>query len=128
MSTSYRAIDSIMGSGKTTKVIEELRQADPEQQRFIVVTPYLPEVARITTAVPQLDFVSPSDGEGTKLAALHKLLDAGRNIASTHALFQRWSLTTLEKLRTHNYQLIIDETVDCTRAYGSGGEKSVTAA
>jgi hypothetical protein len=120
MSTIYRVIDSIMGSGKTTKIIEELRHADTAQS-YIVVAPYLTEVDRITEAVPELDFVTPSaaDAKTTKLKSFHRLIEAGRNIVSTHALFQRWDTVTLEKLREQGYQLIIDETVDCTRGYGS---------
>lgn len=125
MTTQYRVIDSIMGSGKTTKIIEELRQADPTKQRYLVVTPYLPEVERITNAVPELNFATPSSADSSKLSALHKLLEAGENIASTHALFKRWNSSTLEMLRSHNYELIIDETVDCIREYGAAdGELS----
>jgi len=125
MTTQYRVIDSIMGSGKTTKIIEELRQADPEKHRYLVITPYLPEVERITNAVPELNFATPSSAESSKLSALHKLLEAGENIASTHALFKRWNASTLEMLRSYNYELIIDETVDCIREYGAAtGELS----
>ena len=119
MSTKYRVIDSIMGSGKTTKIIEELRQVDPKKKRYVMITPYLLEVERITKAVPELAFVTPSDNDGSKLSSFHKLLDDGKNIVATHALFKRWSDFTLEKLNAHNYELIIDETVECTREYGS---------
>lgn len=123
--TKYRVIDSIMGSGKTTKIIEELQHADPVKNRFLVITPYLPEVDRITKAVPELCFKTPSDSDSSKLSALHKLLETGENVVSTHALFKRWNHSTLKALKSQRYELIIDETIDCIREYGSeGGELS----
>lgn len=119
MTAQYRVIDSIMGSGKTTKIIEELRQANPEQDRFLVITPYLDEVERFTNEVPELNFKKTKDSEKSNLAVLHELLAAGENIASTHALFTRWNSQTLELLEKNHYHLIIDETVNCLREYGS---------
>lgn len=119
MTAKYRVIDSIMGSGKTTRIIEELRQADPKQQRFLVITPYLDEVERFTDQVPELNFQKTKSSERTNLSVLHELLEAGENIASTHALFTRWNSITLKLIEEHNYQLIIDETVDCLRQYGT---------
>ena len=123
--TTYRVFDSIMGSGKTTKIIEELRKVDSGQHRYIMVSPYLTEVERITKAVPELNFKNPVNDKTSKLADFHQLIEAGDNIVSTHSLFQSWSPTTLDKLQSQGYELIIDETVDCTRDYGSGkGELS----
>lgn len=117
--TEFRVIDSVMGSGKTTHIINELRQADPKSERYIVITPYLDEVQRFINSVPELGFKSPSDQSGSKLADFHKLVSDGRNIVSTHQLFQNWNKQTLTSLEALGYHLIIDETVDCTRNYGS---------
>ncbi|WP_415906498.1 hypothetical protein ACMXYX_03585 [Neptuniibacter sp. QD72_48] len=119
MTAKYRVIDSVMGSGKTTKIIEELRQANPEEDRFLVITPYLDEVERFTNEVPELDFKKTKNSEKSNLATLHELLEAQENIASTHALFTRWNDKTLELLKSNRYHLIIDETVNCLREYGS---------
>lgn len=123
MTAQYRVIDSIMGSGKTTKIINELRQADRENERFLVITPYLDEVERFTSQVPELNFKKTKSAEATNLATLHQLLEAGENIASTHALFTRWNSSTLELLERNHYSLIIDETVDCIREYGAEKEE-----
>ena len=117
--THYRVIDAIMGAGKTTYIINELKKADPEKARYIVITPYLPEVKRFIGEVLELSFVEPvKKGNSGKLVHLHTLLEQGCNIVSTHELFKRWSMETLALLEQQDYQLIIDETVDCVRQYG----------
>jgi len=121
--TEYRVIDSIMGSGKTTHIINELRHATAQTKRLIIIAPYLTEVNRFISSVPELNFATPSDHGGSKLADFHKLVAAGRNIVSTHQLFLRWNKETLKSLQAQGYDLIIDETVDCIRNYGSGKDE-----
>ena len=54
-----KVVDSIMGSGKTTCLINMMNE-HPEQ-RYLYVTPYLAEVDRITSACSNLHFCQPSE-------------------------------------------------------------------
>ncbi|WP_386722006.1 hypothetical protein [Litoribrevibacter euphylliae] len=119
--TQFRTIDALMGQGKTTLIINELKAVPSNSnQRYIFITPYNDEVERITKAAPHLKFVTPSDEtHSTKLNSFHDLVAAGHNIVSTHELFKRWSDETLMLLSDFGYHLIIDEVVDCVRQYGT---------
>ena len=121
--TLFRVIDSIMGSGKTTHIINKLKQAGEGTARYIVVTPYLKEVERFRSSVPELNFQQPDNSRTTKLADMHRLIAKGHNIVATHSLFHHWNLETLVLLEAHQYHLIIDETIDCTRPYGSASNE-----
>lgn len=106
-----RVIDSIMGSGKTSYAIQMIN-AHPEN-RYVYITPYLDEVERIKMNCP--NFSEPEYNRFTgelKLDSLNTLLDEGKNIASTHALFKLTNRKTIEALRKWNYVLIIDEVME----------------
>src|SRR3712207_3113105 len=93
-------VDSIMGSGKTTFMINLINKThetslgqsffDPnyEAPRFLYVAPLLSEVDRISEACPNLNFHDPEPREGRKLHHLSTLIDEGANICTTHALFR----------------------------------------
>ena len=84
-------IDSIMGSGKTTWAISHMNR-NP-RRKFIFVTPFLTEDARIKNGCPSLNFVEP-DGTFSKLSDIRKLIAEGKNVATTHALLSQWIPTT----------------------------------
>lgn len=106
--------DAIMGSGKSSAAIQYMN-SHPDR-KFIYITPYLDEAARIREACPALRFVEPS----SKLRQFnfHKfehtvsLIEAGRNIASTHNMFLRYTPDMILTLKEQHYTLIIDEDVD----------------
>lgn len=77
-------VDSIMGSGKTSAMINKVN-TDMENN-YIYVTPYLPEVERYIEKTEHRFRQPLNTGDG-KLDYLHRLLAAGENIATTHALF-----------------------------------------
>lgn len=83
--------------------------------KYIFITPYLDEVERIRRACSEREFVSPerkySHGY-SKLEHLHSLLKAGKNIASTHALFSCYTEETKELLKEGHYTLVLDEVLD----------------
>jgi hypothetical protein len=122
-------IDSIMGSGKTTYMIDYINKAysdalgrsflDPSYQtpRFLYVTPLLSEVDRINAQCPGLNFRDPQPVEGRKLHHLATLIDEGANICTTHALFSMLNRAIYEKLREQNYILVIDEVLDCVHMF-----------
>src|SRR5690349_18771773 len=104
-------IDSIMGAGKTTYIIDHMNRAHGRYHldrlsgvvahppRFLYVTPLLEEVDRVKAACPALDFKDPAPIHGRKYFGLDKLIDEGQNIATTHALFGLITKDTLGKLK-----------------------------
>ncbi len=110
-------IDASMGTGKTTFAINMMNDAD-EDKRFLFISPYLSEVERIVEQCASKDFVQPEvDGFNTsKSAALKTLIDDGRNIASTHALFKMMDKETCELIKIQGYILIMDEMVNIIEA------------
>ncbi|WP_088006578.1 hypothetical protein [Indiicoccus explosivorum] len=112
--TKITVIDSIMGSGKTQYAIQRMQEAT-EDERFIYITPYLDEVERIKRGVTSRDFYEPNNAndDGSKMTSLKDLIAQGRDIASTHALFQRADAELVELLTGYGYTLILDEVMDC---------------
>jgi hypothetical protein len=122
-------IDSIMGSGKTTFMINLINQLHTEAlgqsfnhpshelPRFLYVAPLLSEVDRINEKCPGLNFRDPQPKEGRKLHHLSTLIDEGSNICTTHALFRLLTRDIYEKLKRQNYTLIIDEVLDCVNLF-----------
>ncbi len=102
-------IDSIMGSGKTTYIIQMIN-SNPNQ-RYLFIVPYLKEIQRIKMACKGFEEPEESKGE-LKLDSLNKLIRAGRNIVSTHQLFKSANKETFDALKQWNYTLIIDEALE----------------
>lgn len=109
-----RVCDAIMGSGKTSAVIGYIN-AHPEK-KFLYITPYLPEAARIKEGCPAANFIEPSNKipefSFSKAVHTNKLIEQGQNIASTHQCLMYYTSETIQKLKENNYCLIIDEEVD----------------
>ena len=121
--TSITVYDAIMGAGKSTFILNQLRRWHDEDQskvwedghsprNFLVVVPLLSEVDRFTEALPELRFKDPQPVEGRKLHHLRTLIEAGANIVTTHSLFRKLTKEIYELLRERNYVLIIDEVLD----------------
>ena len=109
--TKIKVIDSIMGSGKTNWSINKIK-SEP-QNKFVYITPYLDEIKRVKNATHEDNrMYEPMYKGTTKHENLHKLLREGKNICSTHALFQKSNEITREALRANNYTLILDEVMD----------------
>lgn len=105
--------DAICGKGKTSSAINMMNSSTDD--KFIFITQYLTEVDRIKTACASRNFTSPEFNPKTgtaKLANLHELMAAGRNIASTHALFLNYTNETKRLIEEQHYILVIDEVVD----------------
>lgn len=107
-------VDGIMGSGKSSAAITYLNEHKGE--RFIYITPYLDEAARIKRECPDARFVEPSDKlreyQYKKSAHTAALIKDGRNISTTHQAFKGYSAEMLEDIRRQGYTLIIDENVE----------------
>jgi len=122
--TAITVIDSIMGSGKTTHVINLMNEAHtqnhadtfndlPGDRTFLYVTPMLSEVERVQGACSGLRFRDPQPVHGRKLYHLEQLIDDGENVATTHHLFRMLTPSIYSKLRGQNYTLVIDEVLTC---------------
>ncbi len=126
--TNITVIDSIMGSGKTTYMFDRMKtegiktinwEAETVSQpaNYIYVTPNKTEVDRVIDACPDLLFTQPLPVRGRKLNHLNDLIDSGRSIATTHALFSMLNADTREALVESDYTLIIDEETEWVSEY-----------
>lgn len=105
---------AIMGNGKSSAAITYMNEHSDE--KFIYITPYLEEAARIKKGCKDLHFIEPSNGleEFQFKKSLHTvaLIREGRNIATTHQAFRGYTPETLEMIRRQGYNLIVDENVE----------------
>ena len=106
-------IDSIMGSGKTTSLINMMNEKTEE--KFIYITPYRDEIDRVIDNCPNRYFETPKNFDKinlktcTKYDDLIKIIEQDINVVSTHALFQTFDENIIRVLKEHRYTLILDE-------------------
>lgn len=109
-----KVCDAFMGAGKTSAAINYMRSN--RDKRFIYITPYYDETERIKEACPSLHFWLPSNVheqyDHAKRIHLKHLLEEGKNVSITHALFKLCDNETIDIIRSQNYTVIIDEVVD----------------
>ena len=108
-------IDSIMGSGKTTWIKNEILDKNFDKN-ILYITPFLSEVERILDTSKRKIF-QPQNMGSSKLDNLAKLLNAEMDIASTHELFKRFDDNCRQALRANKYTLILDETIEPIMPY-----------
>lgn len=108
-----------MGTGKSSAAIRYMNEH--KNDKFIYITPYLEEAARIKQGCPALRFVEPTDKlpkyECKKTVHTAALIKEGRNITTTHQAFRRYTAETLEDIKSHGYTLMIDENVEVLEAF-----------
>lgn len=110
-----KVFDAIMGSGKTYKAIERMKNI---KNNFIYVTPFLEEVKRVTEQVenayePEFIFSKNYLGETIVTNKRDNLLGMAnneKNIVTTHSLFSRLHKTDYKYFE--NYELILDEVLN----------------
>ena len=100
-------VDARMGRGKSSAAIRYMNE-HKRDKRFLYITPYLDEVARICE---QCDFDQPDSDTRTKSAELKKYLHQGKNVSATHSLFYLMDKDALDLVREKHYSLIVDESV-----------------
>lgn len=106
----------MMGTGKTTAMIRYMGELPPER-RVIFCTPFLPQIERVQAECKGRQFIAPDDEFMSKTANIKALIQAGLNIATTHALFLRFDDEIRELIREQDYTLIVDEAMDVLAAY-----------
>lgn len=109
-----RVCDSLMGTGKTSAAITQMKE--DVDSKYIFITPYLDEIQRIKKCCEERNFYEPYNIGNGKLYDLHKLLAEKRNIASTHALFSYYNETTMQLIHEGGYKLIMDEVSEVVQA------------
>lgn len=111
--TMINIIDAPCGRGKSSWAIQYMNEAPAFPHKFIYVTPFLEQVTRIKESVRNRSFYDPFASNGkTKLEDLHRLLGEGKDICTTHALFQLANEETRELIRINGYILILDEVLN----------------
>ena len=121
--TPIKIIDKPCGSGKTTAMINNFNNQD----KYLVIVPMLSEVDRIVEGSKEVEFVQPHANDnyaGTKYASLEEHLNQGRNIVSTHKMFE--SLAPLAKAGLlSDYHIIIDEVPDVVQSIATKSKTSI---
>lgn len=102
-----KIVDSIMGSAKTTKLIQQMNE--DKNNKYIYITPFLSEVERVKNECVDRRFYEPRNYGHGKLENLHNMLEKGYNICSTHALFKISNDVTRELIEVNDYILVLDE-------------------
>lgn len=122
-------VDSLMGSGKTTYIMNLMNDAyseyiteasvnpDTKPPRFLFATPLLTETERVAEGCPNLRFHKPVSVDGKKSEHIKSLVGQGVNIATTHASLERISRDTLSRIHEQGYVLVVDEAPECVRLY-----------
>lgn len=134
-----KIIDRIMGSGKSTEMIETINNSDPST-RWVVVAPFLKECHRYAgteytydkkrEVVPVFDadnnfvyngtgcnlsgrrFKHPRKLYGSKVKGISSLVDKGEDIVTTHAALQNFTNDNLVTLSSAGYKLVVDEALE----------------
>lgn len=105
--SKIKIVDARMGRGKTSAAVEYMN-SHPDK-RFVYVTPYLAEVDRICKSC---DFEQPKSNKDAKLIDFYNLVDAGKNISTTHSLLSFVDDWVLDLIRRKHYTIIIDEAIN----------------
>ena len=121
--TPIKIIDKPCGSGKTTAMINNFNNRD----KYLVIVPLLSEVDRIVEGSIEVEFFQPNandNNSGTKYASLEEHLILGRNIVSTHKMYE--SLVPLAKAGLlSDYHIIIDEVPDVVKSIATKSKTSI---
>ena len=108
-------IDSPCGAGKTQYCIDLMKKTSGKfgNKRFVYITPFITEINRIVGAVPDTFTPNNKNKQGTKIESMKLLLDHfSQNIASTHALFKKFTPDMAELVKLQHLTLILDEVMD----------------
>lgn len=127
MTRTINVVDAICGAGKTSWAIQYINESNKrmkqlafgeEHEKFIYVTPFLNEVECVKDST-NIGFVDPEviNGKGSKMKHFRALINAGQSIVTTHALFKKLDLDTLEMIEDAGYTLIMDEVANVMEQY-----------
>ena len=111
-------VDSIMGSGKTSAAINYIKNTS-DDVKIMYITPYIKEVERIKEVCKNKNFIEPIKytDHTPKIVHLKDMLNKGKNIATTHALFHHFDDEVIDLCYSQNYVLFMDEVTDVIESY-----------
>lgn len=119
MTNRIEVLDKIMGSGKTTEILNWCER-NP-QQAFLYVTPLLSESEeRVVNACVESKFIAPNTNEHrTKGLHLLDLLQSGVNVSITHEMYSSLKDIHLHWIKENEYVVILDEEVSFIEPFTS---------
>jgi len=116
MADTIHILDYVCGTGKSTYILNKLKQISAP--RFIYISCLLSEIEeRVQEELAHLDVCIPSDENGTKSSDVLEALKQGRNIAATHSLFLRFNKEAIRYMQQWGYILVVDEVLDFITPY-----------
>ena len=117
---NIKVVDAMCGQGKTSWAIQYMNEN--KDKRFIFVTPFLNEVARIQD---KCGFEVPSDDNKIrKIDDFKRLVDENKSIATTHKLLSHLTVEMVSMIKNSDYILILDEVIESvTESQLSDGDK-----
>lgn len=91
----------------------------PEDIKIIYITPYITEIDRIINRCKSKKFEQPRKytDNTPKIVHLKDLLNKGKNIVTTHALFHHFDDEVIDLCYSQNYVLFMDEVTDVIEPY-----------
>lgn len=135
-----KVLDALMGSGKTTRIIEDVSKLN--NRPIIYIAPLLLECHRFAgtslddegkvfkdeygfpiyqkghpLAYKHFHHPTCNNKSGSKLESIQNLIRQGKNIVSTHALFRNITMDLVDDIKRHDYLLIIDEVMPVWEKY-----------
>lgn len=111
MTNKIELLDKIMGSGKSTAVLNWCERNS--ETSFLYVTPLLTESeGRVVNACEVNKFTAPTtENHRTKGEHLLDLLQSGVNISITHEMYGNLTTKHLHYIKENKYTVILDEEV-----------------
>lgn len=125
MTTQIELFEGIMGSGKTTAILEYMKE-NPGK-RFLYITPLLSEAETRVANTDGLDVSIPQVSAEHKTKSDHTLalLTEGKNISTTHALYEHLTVKHLSLIKEQDYIVVIDEQLPMLKAYKDLSTKDI---
>lgn len=114
-------LDAIMGTGKSTYLINSVINSD-KSKKYLIVLKTLAECERYKGQI-EAEIFEPQQ-RGSKSKDLRRLISKCRNIVTTHSLIQNIDHETMDLLKVAGYILIIDECLDVVHPFESNFKKS----
>nr|WP_054549551.1 hypothetical protein [Lysinibacillus sphaericus] len=125
LDSTINVVDAMCGAGKTSWAIQKINDEkvgfgtdEKLDKKYIYVTPFLEEIDRIIE-LTGAEFLEPESdkGKGSKFTHLKALVTLEKSIVTTHELFKKLDLETLDMIEESGYTLIMDEVANVLEQY-----------
>lgn len=143
MVTKVLVRDELPGTGKSSRMIQEINNS-PSDQKWIVVTPFLKECHRYAGTIVDVEsgdkqlptrdngiivytgegcsasgrqLQHPTSGYLSKVENIGRLVHEGKDIVTTHAALKLFTPDTVKDVKDAGYRLVIDEELECIKPH-----------